>query len=100
MERAAVSRSTPAAVGFSDGLGDRRQKSDPTGQDNLELLCLRGELATVPAFEFALRERVSHLANFRHASYGRVKGIDRLNDPDGTLAVVSEHVSGIRLSDL
>jgi hypothetical protein len=100
MERAAVSPSTPAAVVFRDGLGDRRHVIDPTGTDALELLCLRGELAAVPSFEFALRERVSHLGSFRHAYYGRVRGVERMTDRDATLAVVSDHTPGVRLSEL
>jgi hypothetical protein len=100
MERAAVPQSTPAAVVFRDGLGDRRHVADPTGNDALELMCLRGELAAVPSFEFALRERVSHLGAFRHAYYGRVRGVERMTDRDATLAVVSDHTPGVRLSEL
>jgi hypothetical protein len=85
---------------FRDGLGERRHVADPTGSDALELLCLRGELAAVPSFEFALRERVSHLANFRHTSFGRVRGVERMTDRDATLAVVSDHTPGVRLSEL
>ncbi|MEO6239149.1 MAG: PEGA domain-containing protein, partial [Vicinamibacterales bacterium] len=48
-------------------------------------------------FEFALRERAARLANFRHAYYARVRRIDR--HPSG-LAIVSDHVEGIRLSDM
>ena len=100
MERAAVPLSTPAAVVFRDGLGERRQIVDPTGNDTLELLCLRSELAAVPSFEFALRERVSRLANFHHASYGRVRSVERLSDHEAALAVVSDRTPGVRLSDM
>jgi hypothetical protein len=100
MERAAVSPSTPAAVAFTDGLGERHQILEPTGNDKLEVLCLREELAAVPSFEFALRERVSRLAGFRHASFGRVRSVERMTDRYATLAVVSESTTGIRLSDL
>ena len=71
MERAAVPESTPASGGFRDGLGERRHLDSPTGNEALEQLCLRNELAAVPSFEFALRERVSHLASFRHPQFGR-----------------------------
>ena len=47
-----------------DGLGERRQIVDPTGNETIELLCLRTALAAVPSFEFALRERVSRLREF------------------------------------
>ncbi|HKT81168.1 MAG TPA: hypothetical protein VJP86_13170, partial [Vicinamibacterales bacterium] len=100
MERAAVSASAPPAVTFRDGLGERRHVVDPTGSEALEVLCLRGELSSVPSFEFALRERVSHLAQFRHAYYGRVRGVERLGARDATLAIVSDATPGIRLSDI
>jgi serine/threonine protein kinase len=87
-------------VTFRDGLGERRHVVDPTGSEALEVLCLRGELSSVPSFEFALRERVSHLAQFRHAYYGRVRGVERLGARDATLAIVSDATPGIRLSDI
>lgn len=87
------------SVMFQDPLGERRHIADASGADTLELLCLRSDLTSVPSFEFALRERVSRLANFRHAYYGRVRSVDRLND-GSTLAVVSDRVPGVRLSEL
>src|SRR5436309_4355378 len=86
-------------VVFQDPLGERRHIADASGADILELLCLRADLTSVPSFEFALRERVSRLANFRHAYYGRVRSVDRLND-GSTLALVSERVPGVRLSEI
>ena len=74
--------------------------ADPTGNGTVEVLRVHGELAAVPSFEFALRERVSRLATFRHACFGRVRSVERLNDRDATLTVVSERVAGIRLSEL
>jgi serine/threonine protein kinase len=100
MERAAVTVSQLPSVVFRDGLGERRQIPDPTGADAVELLCLRSDLAAVPSFEFALRERVSRLAGFRHAYYGRVRGVERANDRDQTLTVSSDATPGIRLSTL
>ena len=100
MERASVPVFTAPPAPFHDGLGERRHVTDPTGNGTAEILCVHGELAAVPSFEFALRERVSRLANFRHGCFGRVRGVERLNDRDATLAVVSDHVAGIRLSDL
>ena len=64
------------------------------------MLCLRGELTAVPSFEFALRERVSHLAAFSHACYGRVRSVERLKDPGSTLALVSDVTAGMRLSEI
>ncbi|HEY2906691.1 MAG TPA: PEGA domain-containing protein [Vicinamibacterales bacterium] len=85
---------------FEDGLGKRRHIVEPNGADTLELLCLRDELTAVPAFEFALRERAGRLAGFKHISFSHVRSVDRLNDPAATLAVVSEHTHGVRLSKL
>ena len=100
MDSAAARAATPAATLFQDGLGDRRQIVDQTTNETLEMLCLRGELTAVPSFEFALRERVSRLANFRHAYYGRVRRVDRLADQGSTLAIVSELTQGARLSEI
>src|SRR4051812_27691471 len=100
MERAAASASKLSSVVFRDGVGERRQMPDATGSDTVELLCVRGELAAVPSFEFALRERVSRLATFRHAYYARVRGVERASDRDQTLTITSEAAPGIRMSEL
>jgi len=100
MERAAASTFTPAAVAFVDGLGERHNILEPSGSETLEVLCVRDELAAVPSFEFALRERVSRLATFRHSSFVRVRAVERLTDRHATLAVVSDSTPGTRLSDL
>ena len=94
----AVAPGTPPASNFHDGLGERRRISEAGG--DIELLCLRRDLTAIPSFEFALRERASRLANFRHTYYGRVRSIDRLNDPSATLAVASDYTRGIRMSQL
>src|SRR5918993_3459602 len=87
----------PEAPLFTDGLGDRVVAVDaPTG-DLLQILRIRAQLLAVPSFEFALRERAARLANFRHAYYARVRRIDR--HPAG-LAIVSDHVEGVRLSEI
>jgi serine/threonine protein kinase len=99
MDPAVAAASTSAAV-FQDGLGERRLIVEPTGNGTLEMLCLSGELTSIPSFEFALRERVSRLSSFRHTSYGRVRSVDRLSDSGSTLALVSEHTPGVRLSDI
>jgi serine/threonine protein kinase len=99
MDRAVVSHAPPAANNFRDGLGERRRHSDASG-DIIELLCLRRELTAVPSFEFALRERASRLASFRHDAFARVRSIDRLNEPSAALAVASGFTRGVRLSHL
>jgi PEGA domain len=100
MDSALASRIAPSVpVVFQDALGERR-RLDGTGADPVEVLCLRSELTAIPSFEFALRERASRLAAFRHANYARVRGVDRLSDPGATLAVVSDHTRGLRLAAL
>ena len=100
MERAAVSASLSPAIVFRDGLGDRRQIPGSTAPEAIEQLCLRGELAEVPSFEFALRERVSRLASFRHAYFGHVRGVERSSDVEPSLIVSSDATQGVRLSEL
>jgi len=98
MERAAAPH-VPAANNFRDGFGERRRVAHANG-DAIELLCLRRELTAVPSFEFALRERASRLATFRHDAFARVRNIDRLSEPSAALAVVSDFTRGVRLSQL
>ncbi len=87
----------PEAPLFTDGLGDRVVAVDAATGDLLQILRVRPQLLAVPSFEFALRERAARLANFRHAYYARVRRIDR--HPSG-LAIVLDHVEGVRLSDM
>jgi hypothetical protein len=82
---------------FSDGVGDRVVAVDAATGDLLQILRVRPKLLAVASFEFALRERAARLANFRHAYYARVRRIDR--HPTG-IAIVSDHVEGVRLSDM
>src|SRR6266536_782761 len=99
--RASYGTAPSSVVVFQDALGERRRlEATVAVTDPVELLCLRGELTEIPSFEFALRERASRLATFRHTYYGRVRSIDRLNEPADTLAVVSDHTRGVRLSTL
>src|SRR6476469_5238556 len=92
-----VIASEPEAPLFTDGLGDRVVAVDAATGDLLQILRVRPQLLAVPSFEFALRERAALLANFRHAYYARVRRIDR--HPTG-LAIVSDHVEGVRLSEI
>ena len=100
MDPALASAPTPAPVAFEDGLGTRRLAVDRARNETVEMLCLRGELTAVPSFEFALRERLSHLAAFSHACYGHVRSVERLKDPPSTLALVSDVTAGTRLSEM
>jgi hypothetical protein len=100
MDPAFAPGTTPKPTVFSDGLGERRRISDVSGADTIEQLCLRSDLTAIPSFEFALRERASRLAAFRHAYYARVRSVDRLTDPASTLTVVSDSIKGVRLANL
>lgn len=92
----ATARTSAPAPAFEDGLGKRHHTTD-AGNQPLEVLTLRQELTAVPSFEFALRERASRLAGFRHASYAHVRGIDKTGQ---TLSVISDRVQGVRLSQV
>ena len=85
---------------FDDGLGQRLRVVDPVRNEPVDMLCLRGELTSVPAFEFALRERVGRLATFRHPCYAAVHSVERLKDRASTLAVVSDSAAGVRMSEM
>ena len=93
-----LSTERPEAPLFCDGLGDRVVAADAATGDLLQILRDSSGAERVPSFEFALRERAARLANFRHAYYARVRRIDR--SIRRGLAIVSDHVEGIRLSDM
>jgi len=84
---------------FRDGLGERRRSTDAAGVAR-EVLRIRPDLTQVPAFEFALRERVSRLSDFRHPYFAPVRAVERLVDGDATLGLVSDRLEGFRLADL
>jgi hypothetical protein len=88
------------SAGFCDALGERFVAPDPVTGRVVQSLNLADAITDVPAFEFALRQRVAHLSDFSHSSYLRVCRIDRTR-PDGSgLVVVSEHAEGLRLSEV
>jgi hypothetical protein len=83
---------------FVDGFGERRIVLDARG-DSLDLLRLKAALVATPSFEAALRERLVRVSGFRHPSYSHVRTIE-VERSTGTLAVISDHVQGARLSTL
>jgi PEGA domain-containing protein len=92
---------SPATVApFSDALGYRVLGFDKKSGDRLEMLRLRPQLASSPAFEAAVRERQRRLSDFRHAAYARVRQIDRPAGQNAALAIVSNYADGQRLSEL
>jgi hypothetical protein len=72
---------------------------DNTSTPSLELLRFRPEIAAVPGFEEALRERVRRLDSFRHHAFSQVRAVQHL-DEQQSLALVSVHTPGQRLSEL
>ena len=100
MDPALAPAAAPAPATFEDGLGERHKVVERARNEPVEVFRLRGELTSVPAFEFALRERVSRLATFRHPCYAHVRSVERLKDPTSTLALVSDVTPGARLSEL
>lgn len=92
---------SPATVApFSDALGYRVLGFDKKSGDRLEMLRLRPQLASSPAFEAAVRERQRRLVDFRHAAFARVRQIDRPAGQNAALAIVSNYADGQRLSEL
>ncbi len=98
MKPAPSTSPSSAPAPFTDGLGARVRLAE-RGGDELEVLRLAREFVAVPAFEFALRERVGRLSGFRHAAYARVRRVDRFDD-GSVLGIVSEHAAGVRLSEI
>ena len=85
--------------GHSDGLGDRLLMFDNTGAASYELLRFKKEFSDRPGFESALRDRIRKLDGFTHPSIARVRAVKWLDDNNG-LALISDSVSGRRLSEV
>jgi hypothetical protein len=88
-----------AGTAFQDGLGERRQTTG-AGNQLLDLVIVHESLGSAAGFEAALRQRAGELASFQHASFPRLKGVGRLSKPPSRIVVATDHVSGVRLSDL
>jgi hypothetical protein len=105
MNAAARTRGTTQIV-FRDALGERLRagKSQaPGGQGRphgIEFLLFHEALASVPSFEFALRERLDRLAGFHDVYFARALGVDRLPGSPPRLMLVSRATPGRRLSEL
>ena len=90
---------TVAGAAFQDGLGERRQ-TNGGGNQLLDLVIVHEELGGAAGFEAALRQRAGELASFQHAAFPRLRGVGRLSKTPSRIVVATDHVSGIRLSDL
>ena len=95
METNAARVHEPRQALFKDGLGTRYRREGSDGP--LDVLVLRDTFASIPSFEFLLRERINRLAHIRSESFARVLDLEHV--PDGAkLAIVSKAVPGVRLS--
>ena len=99
MDPAIARTPSSAPIAFQDGLGQRRLSLRVTNEPQV-LLALREELTAVSSFEFALRDRVSRLSSFQSEHYQRVRAVERIGKTGTSLAVVSDHVQGVRLSEI
>jgi hypothetical protein len=100
MDSAAARHAPTEARVFRDGLGDRVLLRDAQAGDTVEMLRLRPELTGVPSFEFALNEQCRRLETFEHPGFSRVRRLDRLSGRTPTFGLVSDHVPGLRLSEI
>ena len=83
---------------MTDGLGQRVAATDSATGEPVEHLELATDLVLHTAFASSLADRVARLAPVRHASYVRVRRVDR--PAIDRLVVVSDATPGRRLSDL
>ena len=94
---------TPATplppVVFEDGLGQRRRVVGARNQ-TLSVLFLDGEMTADPAFETALRDRIAQLAGFHHDGFARARGVVHVTKTPLRLALASDFVDGVRLSEM
>jgi serine/threonine protein kinase len=85
--------------GFLDRLGGRFLVRGRSGE-YVEILIFRDDLVAASGFEAAVRGEVARLADFRHATIRRIRGVARLAEPDNRLALVSDSSPGKRLSEI
>ena len=85
---------------FRDGLGDRLLLRDEHGRPAQECLLIRSDLASVPAFEFALNERLWLVEKFDHPAFLTVRNIVRAPGRLPSIGLVHDLTGGIRLSDV
>src|SRR5688500_2405388 len=88
-----------APVAFEDGLGERLYAVGAANEP-LEVLKVSNELSCVATFEDGLREQAARLADFRHEAFARVRAVERLDVRSSTVVVISDHVRGVRLSEV
>jgi hypothetical protein len=82
----------------TDGFGRRLIGTDAETGDQVELLEFTPELVEHSGFVTSLAERVARLASVRHASYARVRRLDRPDED--RLQLVSDFTAGWRLFEM
>ena len=82
----------------ADGFGLRSKGIDAETGDEVDLLDLAPQLVEHASFVTAVGERVARFASVRHASYVRLRRLDRPSAE--RLQLVSDYTPGWRLSDL
>ena len=85
---------------FRDGLGDRLLIRDAHGRPAHECLLIRPELSSVPAFEFALNERLWLVEKFDHPGFLTVRNIVRAPGQLASISLAHDLTGGTRLSDV
>lgn len=85
---------------FRDGLGDRLLVRDSQGRPTHECLVIRPELTSVPAFEFALNERLWIVEKFDHPAFLTVRNMIREPGRLTSISLVHDLTGGTRLSDV
>ncbi|MEO5739225.1 MAG: PEGA domain-containing protein [Vicinamibacterales bacterium] len=85
---------------FSDGLGDRLLIRDAHGRPAQECLLIRPELSSVPAFEFALNERLWLVEKFDHPAFLTVRNMTRAAGQLTSISLIHDLTGGTRLSDV
>jgi len=85
---------------FRDGFGDRLLVRDAQGRSTHECLLIRPELFSVPAFEFALNERLWQLEKFDHPAFLTIQNIVRSPGRLASVSLVYDYTGGLRLSDV
>ena len=85
---------------FRDGLGDRLLVRDVHGRPESECLLIRPELSSVPAFEFALNERLWLLERFDCPAFLTIRNILRSPGRLPSTSLVHDLAGGVRLSEV
>ena len=85
---------------FKDGLGDRLLIRDRHERPTNECLSIRPELCSVPAFEFALNERLWLVEKFDHPAFLTVRNIVRAPGQLASISLAHDVTGGIRLADV